>query len=164
MTGGWLDGQPPFYLNNRPLETFKKMWKILDKTDLLCRLTAQEKNALNTASTDISQSSALDDVCALVAQEWRSRIAKYHTVDTRPLAIPDELLIHILADYRYRAFTRLPNMSFLLDQLRVDEWREARDVLDNLDDFSLTPPETENTPETSATDEPVIDVAWSPVE
>ena len=140
------------------------MWKILDKNDLLSRLTAQEKNALNTASTDISQASALDDVCALVAQEWRSRIAKYHTVDVRALAIPDELLIHILADYRYRAFTRLPNMSFLLDQLRVDEWKEARDVLDNLDDFSLTPPETENMPETSATDEPVIDVAWSPVE
>jgi hypothetical protein len=57
--------------------------------------------------------------------------------------VPDELLVHILADFRYRAFTRLPGMKGLLDDLRIEEWKRANQVRDNLIKIHIVPPADE---------------------
>lgn len=139
------------------------MWNILTTTDLLKRLSEREKNALNTAGTDISQDEVLEDVARLVADEWRGKIGMFNIVDIRPMALPSELSIHILADFRYRAFTRLPSMSNLLDELRVKEWDRAMHVLDNLDEVLIEEPEDEYLPNNRDDGVPIIHVPWSPM-
>jgi hypothetical protein len=45
--------------------------------------------------------------------------------------IPDELRATVLIIVRYRVFTRLPKMKALLDELRVNEYKEAMSKLRN---------------------------------
>lgn len=137
------------------------MWNVLTQQDLIKRLAERENNALNTAATAIDQFDVLADICVMIANDWRGKIAVYHTLDKRPQTLPSELLIHVLADFRYRAFTRLPNMSVLLDDLRVAEWRRAMDVMDALDDVVLEDPLPENI-EVLDDGVPVIHVTWNP--
>lgn len=117
------------------------MWIDLTPELLLRRVSAPERDALASAAADDSQTGVLEDVAAMVAADWRAGVRRICAPDTRPLRIPDELLAHILADYRYRAFTRLPGMEALLDDLRVQEWRRAMEVRDALNKWSVAPPE-----------------------
>jgi len=118
------------------------MWIELTPDLILKRISAPEKNALNSAAKDIEQEDVLAEVCGLVAPDWRGVLARYVTLDPRPLALPDELMIHILADFRYRAWTRLPNMKTFLDERRVAEWERANKVRDTLlHTYTIEPPE-----------------------
>ncbi len=123
------------------------MWIILTTDYLLSRVTAPEKAALDTAARDPRQASALAEIAPQIASQWRGKIGRWATLDKRPAAVPDELLIDLLADFRYRAFTRLPGMKSLLDELRVREWDRAMKTLDNLKDFAIAPPDPENLPD-----------------
>ena len=119
------------------------MWIELSPDLLLSRISDPERNALATAATAYTQADVLGDVAAMVAADWRAGLRRVCAPDRRPLRIPDELAGHILADYRYRAFTRLPGMDALLDDLRVEEWRRAMTVRDNLIKWTFAPPEAE---------------------
>lgn len=126
------------------------MWIPLTPESLLSRLSGQEAARLRTAALGAGQTDALAEIAALVANEWRGGLRRVTSVDTRAGYVPDELMLHMLADFRYRAFTRLPGMSELLDDLRMEEWRRANTVRDNLVKVSIAAPEAAYT-ETSAT-------------
>lgn len=119
------------------------MWIELNEELLLRRVSAPEREALAFAATDPSQLNVLAETAAMVAADWRSGLRRITTLDYRPQYVPDELLSHMLADYRYRAFTRLPGMETLLDALRVKEWERAMSVRDALNKWTVTPPEDE---------------------
>lgn len=119
-------------------------WKILDKEALLCRLSGPEHKALDTAALDWAQDDPLAAIAHEVANEWRGGLRRVTTLDKRADAVPSEILLHILADFRYRAFTRLPRMQSLLDERRVAEWERAMEIRDALAKFSYEPPEEEN--------------------
>lgn len=116
------------------------MWTELTADSLRSRLAEAEQRALDTTAISYDVESALAKVAALVAAEWRGALARVVPLDTRPLAVPSEVLIHILADFRYRAFTRLPGMSRLLDDLRREEWRRANTIRDNLAKVQIEAP------------------------
>lgn len=117
------------------------MWIDLTPDLLLSRVTAPERDALATAAADPSQKAVLEDVAAMVAADWRAGLRRICAPDKRPLRVADELLTHILADFRYRAYTRLPGMADLLDALRVKEFDRAMDVRDTLNKWTVAPPE-----------------------
>jgi hypothetical protein len=115
------------------------MWIDLTPDLLLSRVTAAEKEAV-AAALAVSAPDALADIAAMVAADWRSGLRRIVAPDRGSLRIPDELLIHILADFRYRALASLPGMSALLDDLRVQEWRRAMDVRDGLAKWTIAAP------------------------
>ena len=117
------------------------MWIDLTPDLLLRRVSAPERDALATAAADPSQTGTLEDTAAMVAADWRAGLRRVCAPDRRPLRVPDELLIHILADFRYRAYTRLPGMAELLDALRVKEFDRAVEVRDALNKWTVAPPE-----------------------
>lgn len=126
------------------------MWHLLTPERLLSRLSEPERDALDRAAAGFDQASPLADIAAEVAAEWRGALARVIPLDTRPLAVPSEVMIHILADYRYRAFTRLPGMSRLLGSLRIDEWRRANTVRDALAKIEIAPPLPPHAPDPDA--------------
>lgn len=116
------------------------MWNELTPDLLLSRITEPEQNALDTAAVAFSQENVLGDVARDVAAEWRGGLARVVTLSKRPLALPSEVMMHVLADYRYRAYTRLPGMEAFLDDRRVAEWTRANHVRDNLGKVQIDPP------------------------
>lgn len=117
------------------------MWIDLTPDLLLRRVSAPERDALATAAAADDQTGVLEETAAMVAADWRAGLRRICAPDTRTLRVPDELLIHILADYRYRAYTRLPGMADLLDALRVKEFDRATEVRDTLVKWTVAPPE-----------------------
>lgn len=108
-------------------------WITLTIDNVYDRLSQPEVNALKTAAIQKGQD-VVTAVINMVVQEWRGALRRYHVVG-KGSTIPSELETHILADIRYRLFTRLPGMKTLLDDLRVEEWKEARRVFRELDKF-----------------------------
>lgn len=119
-------------------------WQILTPETLLSRLSGPEHQALDTAALEWTQSDPLGEIAHEVAGEWRGALRRVTTLDKRADAVPSELLIHLLADFRYRAFTRLPGMQSLLDERRVAEWQRAMQIRDALAKLSYEPPAEEN--------------------
>ena len=119
------------------------MWIPLTSESLLNALTSPEHTALNNSAVAQGQETVLTDIASSIAKEWRGGLRRVCTVDLRDGYVPDELLVHILADFRYRAFTRLPGMKGLLDELRIEEWKRANQVRDNLIKIHIVPPATE---------------------
>lgn len=117
------------------------MWTELTPELLLKRVSAPERDALATAATDPTQLDTLADTAAMVAADWRAGLRRVCAPDRRERYVPTELFSHILADFRYRAFTRLPGMDQLLDPLRVEEWKRAMTVRDNLIKWTVAPPD-----------------------
>jgi hypothetical protein len=122
------------------------MWQMLTPEALLSRLSGPEHQALDRAAIDWQQDDALAAIAHEVAEEWRGGLRRVTTVDVRTDAVPSEVLIHILADFRYRAFTRLPGMRQLLDERRVEEWKRALSIRDNLHKISYELPAAEHCP------------------
>jgi hypothetical protein len=119
------------------------MWIELTSEKLLAALSARESAALSRVALGDNQTDALAEIAANIAAEWRGGLRRVTVVDSRDLYVPDELFVHILADFRYRSFTRLPGMASLLDTLRVEEWRRANTVRDNLAKVSIVPPDAD---------------------
>ena len=137
------------------------MWMILTADTLLSRLTAPEHEALERAAAGWAQEAPLDAIAHEVAEDWRGGLRRVTALDKRPDAVPSEILIHVLADFRYRAFTRLPGMQRLLDERRVAEWDRAMAVRDALAKVSYAPPEDENLEATDAVTLPLPQIAVS---
>jgi len=117
------------------------MWMELTSGMLLSKLAEAEHEALRSAAVSVAQGDPLDEIAGQVASEWRGWLRNVGPVDRRANFIPDELLVHVLADFRYRAYTRLPGMGGLLDELRVREWERANHVREKLSEMSILPPE-----------------------
>lgn len=120
------------------------MWIELTANTLLSAVTGTEQAKLNTVALKAGQLDVLADIASQIAKDWRGGLRKYTVLDKRAGYVPDELLIHILAHFRYRAYTRLPGMSELLDDLRVAEWNRANTVRDNLQKASVEAPDADN--------------------
>lgn len=142
------------------------MWIQLTSEALLSRVSSSEQSRLNRSAVSSTQSDVLGEIAGQLAKEWRSGLRRVTNVDIRADYIPDELLIHILADFRYRAYTRLPGMGELLDALRVDEWHRANTVRDSLSKVSIEAPEAEYTEAVgiSGTPDPIFTVPESVLE
>lgn len=135
------------------------MWQILTADTLLSRLSAPEHDALANAAAGWGQEAPLAAIAHEVAEDWRGGLRRVTTLDKRTDAVPSEILIHVLADFRYRAFTRLPGMRGLLDERRVAEWERAMDVRDALAKVSYAPPEDENVEAPDAVTLPLPEIA-----
>jgi len=120
------------------------MWIELTPGLLISRVSGPEHDALRNAATDPDQADALADIVGKIAAEWRGGLALVVALSKRPLAVPPEVEIHILADFRFRAFTRLPGMKRFLDDLRVKEWERANYVRDHLAKTAIAPPEDDD--------------------
>lgn len=116
------------------------MWVELTVARLRAAMTDQEQAALSKGDPTI-----LDDIAANVAAEWRGGLRKVGPVDSRAGYVPDELLIHILPDFRFRAAMRLPGMKALIDDLRMEEWKRAMKVRDALKEQTFVIPDAANT-------------------
>ncbi len=125
------------------------MWQELTPALLKSRLTATEAKNLQSA-VGIEADNVLQTIAKEVASEWRGALARFTALDTRPEAVPSELLIHILADFRYRAYTRFPGIEQWLGERRVEEWRRANYVRDNLGKVQIAPPEPPHAPGAAA--------------
>ena len=117
------------------------MWIQLTVKSLRSAMSAPERATLDRAATDPDQQDVLAEIAANVANEWRGALRSVCTIDSRAGYIPDELLIHILADFRYRAATRIPGMKALIDELRMEEWRRANTVHDKLKEMTFVLPD-----------------------
>lgn len=119
------------------------MWIQLTVTSLRTAMSGPERTALDRAATDPDQQDVLAEIAANVANEWRGALRAVCVIDSRAGYIPDEMLIHILADFRYRAGTRLPGMKALIDDLRMEGWRRANTVHDKLKEMTFVLPDAE---------------------
>lgn len=116
------------------------MWTTLDLDNVYDRLSAPEVQALRTAATKSGQTATVaGNIIRMCVEEWRGALRRHHALAAGE-TIPSELEAHVLADIRYRLFTRLPGMKGLLDDLRVEEWREARKIIARLDEYAFETP------------------------
>ena len=109
-------------------------WKILDETSVLSRLTDTEATALKTAATRGGQPDVVAEIIGQVVSDWRGLLRRHHVL-AEGATIPSEIESHVLAEIRYRLFTRLPGMKALLDERRVAEWDEANRTKGRLKDY-----------------------------
>ena len=120
------------------------MWIQLTVDLLRTAMSGPERTALERAATDPDQQGVLAEIAANIAAEWRGGLRSVCVIDSRASYIPDELLVHVLADFRYRAATRLPGMKGLIDDLRVKEWERSNTIRDNLKNMTFVLPASEN--------------------
>lgn len=109
-------------------------WIPMTEMDVLSRITDAEATAVKNAAVRIGQPDAIAKIISQVVNDWRGRLRRHHALAAGP-TIPSELESHVLAEIRYRLFTRLPGMKPLLDPLRVAEWEEANKVKGQLKDY-----------------------------
>lgn len=135
------------------------MWLELNPDLLRTHLAEPEITALETAATTADVANILKEETHNVAESWRGRIRKGHSIDKRTDYVPSELLQFILVHVRYASYTRLPNMETLLDKLRQEEWRRANKVFDDPFYIDIEDPEEEFLEESST--DPVVFVSRS---
>jgi len=136
------------------------MWTELTADTLLSCVTGTEAAKLNTVATKPGQMDVLADIASQIAKEWRGGLRRYTVLDKRTGYVPDELMVHILAHFRYRAYTRLPGMSELLDELRVAEWNRANTVRDTLNKISVEAPDADNAETVTTSGKPGPSIAY----
>ena len=107
-------------------------WVKLDPPLLKTHLAVAEQNALATVQVSFDVDSILADECRNIANLWRGKIRLFHAVDKRANYVPESLLEYILVHVRYSAYTRLPSMGELLDELRRREWDRANQIFDDI--------------------------------
>lgn len=132
------------------------MWLELNPDLLRTHLAEPEITALETAATTADVANILKEETHNVAEMWRGRIRKGHSIDKRKDYVPSELLEFILIHVRYASYTRLPNMETLLDKLRQREWERANKIFDDPFIIDIEDPEEEFI-EGSSTD-PIVEV------
>ena len=136
------------------------MWTELTADTLLSAVTGTEQAKLNTVALKSGQMDVLADIASQIAKDWRGGLRRVTVLDKRAGYVPDELLIHILAHFRYRAYTRLPGMSDLLDDLRAAEWTRANTVRDNLNKVSVEAPDADNAETVTTSGKPGPSIAY----
>ena len=107
-------------------------WIALSPDLLKTHLAATEIAALANVQVPFDVDKILLDECTNIANAWRGKIRLFHSVDKRDNYVPESLLEYILVQVRYAAYTRLPSMGELLDELRRREWERSNEIFDNL--------------------------------
>lgn len=130
-------------------------WTELTPQLLKTHLAAAEIASLASVQVPFDVERILADECRNIANAWRSKIRLFHSVDKRDNYVPESLLEYILIHVRYAAYTRLPAMGELLDDLRRAEWSRANDVLDNIRKWFIDPVDPEEE-EVSTSGNPVV--------
>ena len=130
-------------------------WIKLDPPLLKTHLAVAEIAALANVQVPFDVDRILADECRNIANAWRSKIRLFHSIDKRDNYVPESLLEYILIHVRYAAYTRLPAMGELLDDLRRAEWSRANDVLDNIRKWFIDPVDPEEE-EVSTSGNPVV--------
>lgn len=131
------------------------MWKKLDADLLKANLAETERNILKSIEIDTDVDNILQDACDNIAEMWRGRMrACKIAVDKRPGYVPDEYLYFILVHVRYSAYTRLPAMGELLDELRRREWERANEIFD--DPRKIRPSKPDEEEEIDEAGDPVV--------
>lgn len=133
------------------------MWLKLTPELLRTHLAEPEIQALETAETTSDVANILAEETHNVAESWRGRIKKGHSIDRRKDYVPSELLQFILIHVRFASYTRLPQMETLLDKLRQEEWRRANQIFDDPFDIDIEDPEEEFIEESSTAPIVVVD-------
>lgn len=131
------------------------MWTELTPQLLKTHLAAAEIAALANVQVPFDVDRILADECTNIANAWRSKIRLFHSVDKRDNYVPESLLEYILIHVRYAAYTRLPAMGELLDDLRRREWERANEVMDNIRKWYIDPVDPEEE-EVSTSGNPVV--------
>lgn len=119
------------------------MWIELNPDLLRTHLAEPEITALETAATTADVDNILKEETHNIAESWRGRLRKGHSIDRRTDYVPSELLQFILIHVRYASYTRLPQMETLLDKLRQDEWRRSNAIFDDPSLIAIEDPEPE---------------------
>jgi hypothetical protein len=117
------------------------MWISVTKDLLISRVTEAERNVLATAAIADEQD-PLAEIADSVVKEWRGGLRRVTPMATGN-TLPEEILIHVLADFRYRACTRIPSAKALLSDERIAEWTRANTVRDNLKAIDFEQPTSE---------------------
>ena len=130
-------------------------WVKLEAQLLRTHLAATEIAALANVQVPFDVDRILADECHNISEAWRSKIRLFHAVDKRSNYVPESLLEYILVQVRYSAYTRLPAMGDLLDDLRREEWRRSNEVLDNIRKWYIDEVE-EGEEEVNASNTPVV--------
>jgi len=118
-------------------------------------LAAAEIAALANVQVPFDVDRILADECRNIANAWRSKIRLFHSIDKRDNYVPESLLEYILIHVRYAAYTRLPAMGELLDDLRRAEWSRANEIMDNIRKWYIDPVDPEEE-EVSTSGNPVV--------
>lgn len=101
-------------------------WIAVDEALVLARLSSPELDAFRTRAIQAGQADPLSDVISLVVPSVRAGIgANQQNVLADGMTLPESALRHALAIIRYLLATRLPGMGALIDELRVEEWKNA---------------------------------------
>lgn len=130
-------------------------WTQLTPELLKTHLAKDEIIALANIQVPTNVDAILTDECTNIANVWRGKIRLFHSVDKRTNYVPESLLEYILIQVRYAAYTRLPAMGELLDDLRRREWEKSFDVLENLRKWYVDPVE-EGEEEVNTSNTPVV--------
>ena len=130
-------------------------WTELTPSLLKTHLAATEIAALSNVQVPFDVDRILTDECTNIANAWRGKIRLFHSVDKRDNYVPESLLEYILIHVRYAAYTRLPAMGDLLDELRRREWERSNEVLDNIRKWFIDPVE-EGEEEETVSGNPVV--------
>lgn len=85
-------------------------WEEITRDTVLSRLSGTETAALESAALDWAQHDPIPEIVAMVVAEWRAALRKRFRIGPEG-TVPSELTVHILADIRYRLFTRLPDIG-----------------------------------------------------
>jgi len=131
------------------------MWIELTPQLLKTHLAAAEIAALANVQVPFDVDRILADECRNIANAWRSKIRLFHSIDKRDNYVPESLLEYILIHVRYAAYTRLPAMGELLDDLRRAEWSRANEIMDNIRKWYIDPVDPEEE-EVSTSGNPVV--------
>jgi hypothetical protein len=128
------------------------MWISVTKDLLISRVTEAERNVLATAAIADEQD-PLAEIADSVVKEWRGGLRRVTPMATGN-TLPEEILIHVLADFRYRACTRIPSAKALLSDERIAEWTRANTVRDNLKAIDFEQPTSEQAETSSVSGHP----------
>lgn len=114
-------------------------------TDYLKKvLSKTEYDALDNLSKDPEQTTILSDIISYWVNAWRNQLKKNGPIDNRAGYVADSIIVYLLAQVRYQAWTRMPNSRAPgLDDRRADEYDRANSVFDNITKYSTDIPDDE---------------------
>lgn len=119
-------------------------WTTVTPNHLKKKLAKSEFELLSNLDKDNTEGSIIADLISYWINAWRQQCRKVGPIDPRDGYVPDSIVVHLLAQVRYEAWTRMPNSGGPgLDDRRVKEYDRANHVFDNIEKYALDPVEVE---------------------
>lgn len=135
-------------------------WVTITTSDVKKTLTKTEFDILSNLDKDNVETTILEDIIDYWVNAWRNQCRKNGPIDNRAGFVPASLVVYILSQIRYQAWTRIPNsMSPGLDERRVKDRERADSVFDNITKYSIDIPDpayVDDEPSTTSIDPYII--------